>query len=95
MHLDLVFRLFMTYPLAYLDRVIFSYRFHEGNIGGNEELRLTENIRVMQKLLDQFPAAQRELGVRRVAKSMSYRYYRLAKKALESGPPRRGLPGDS
>jgi len=47
MDLDLAFRLFMTYPLAYLDRVIFSYRFHEGNIGGNEELRLTENIRVM------------------------------------------------
>jgi len=86
MHLDLAFRLFMTYPLAYLDRVIFSYRFHEGNIGGNEELRLTENIRVMQKLLDQFPAAQRELGVRRVAKRMSYRYYRLAKKHWNRGP---------
>jgi len=85
MDLDLAFRLFMTYPLAYLDRVVFSYRFHEGNIGGNEELRLTENIRVMQKLLDQFPAAQRELGVRRVAKRMSYRYYRLAKKYWNRG----------
>jgi len=62
MDLDWAFRLFMTYPLAYLDRVVFLYRFHEGNIGRNEEPRLTENIRVMRKLLDQFPAAQRELG---------------------------------
>jgi len=30
MDLDLAFRLFMTYPLAHLDRVAFSYRFHEG-----------------------------------------------------------------
>jgi glycosyltransferase involved in cell wall biosynthesis len=80
MDLDLSFRLLMNYPVAYLDRVVFLYRFHEGNIGKNEELRLTENIRVIKKLLDQFPATKRELGVRRIAKRLSYRYYRLAKK---------------
>jgi glycosyltransferase involved in cell wall biosynthesis len=80
MDLDLSFRLLMNYPVAYLDRVVFWYRFHEGNIGKNEELRLTENIRVIKKLLEQFPTAERELGVRRIAKRMSYRYYRLAKK---------------
>jgi len=80
MDLDLSFRLLMNYPVAYLDRVVFLYRFHEGNIGKNEELRLTENIRVIKKLLDQFPAAKRELGVRRITKRLSYRYYRLAKK---------------
>ena len=85
MDLDLSFRLLMNYPVAYLDRVVFLYRFHEGNIGKNEELRLTENIRVIQKLLDQFPAAQRQLGVRRVAKRMAYRYYRLAKKRWNRG----------
>lgn len=85
MDLDLSFRLLMNYPVAYLDRVVFLYRFHEGNIGKNEELRLTENIRVIQKLLEQFPAAQRELGVRRIAKRMSYRYYRLAKKRWHKG----------
>jgi glycosyltransferase involved in cell wall biosynthesis len=85
MDLDLSFRLLMHYPVAYLDRGVFLYRFHEGNIGKNEELRLTENIRVIQKLLEQFPAAQRELGVRRIAKRMSYRYYRLAKKRWHKG----------
>jgi hypothetical protein len=54
MDLDLSFRLLMNYPVAYLDRVVFWYRFHEGNIGKNEELRLTENIRVIKKLLEQF-----------------------------------------
>ena len=85
MDLDLSFRLLMHYPVAYLDRGVFLYRFHEGNIGKNEELRLTENIRVIQKLLEQFPAAQRELGVRRIARRMSYRYYRLAKKRWKRG----------
>jgi hypothetical protein len=83
--LDLSFRLLMNYPVAYLDRVVFWYRFHEGNIGKNEELRLTENIRVIKKLLEQFPGAQRELGARRVAKRISYRYYRLAKKRWHNG----------
>jgi hypothetical protein len=85
MDLDLSFRLLMNYPVAYLDRVVFWYRFHEGNIGKNEELRLTENIRVIKKLLEQVPAAQRELGVRRIAKRISYRYYRLAKKRWHKG----------
>jgi len=85
MDLDLSFRLLMNYPVAYLDRVVFWYRFHEGNIGKNEELRLTENIRVIKKLLEQFPAAQRELGARRIAKRISYRYYRLAKKRWHNG----------
>lgn len=85
MDLDLSFRLLMNYPMAYLDRVVFLYRFHDGNIGKNEELRLTENIRVIKKLLEQFPAAQSELGVRRIARRLSYRYYRLAKKRWNDG----------
>jgi glycosyltransferase involved in cell wall biosynthesis len=85
MDLDLSFRLFMQYPVAYLDRVVFLYRRHESNAGRNEELRLTENIRVIEKLVEQFPAAERELGRRRIAERMSYRYYRLAKGRWKRG----------
>jgi len=85
MDLDLSFRLFMRYPVAYLDRVAFLYRRHEGNAGRNEELRLTENIRVIQKLIEQFPEVERELGRRRIAERMSYRYYRLAKGRWKRG----------
>jgi glycosyltransferase involved in cell wall biosynthesis len=85
MDLDLSFRLFMSFPVAYLDRVVFLYRRHQGNIRQNEELRLTENIRVIQKLVEQFPAAQRELGARRISERMSYRYYRLAKGRWQRG----------
>lgn len=85
MDLDLSFRLLMSYPVAYLDRVVFLYRKHEGNLGRNEELRLIENIRVMQKLLNQFPSAKLELGERRIAKRMAYRYYRLAKGRWKRG----------
>ena len=85
MDLDLSFRLLRHAPLAYLDHIVFLYRKHGGNIGRNEEVRLTENIRVMQKLIEQWPAAKQELGVRRVARRMAYRYYRLAKKRWRRG----------
>lgn len=85
MDLDLSFRLFMSYPMAYLDRAVFRYRRHDGNTGRNEELRLTENIRVIQKLVEQFPAVEQELGRRRIAERMSYRYYRLAKGRWKRG----------
>jgi glycosyltransferase involved in cell wall biosynthesis len=79
MDLDLSFRLFMNYPLAYLDRVVFLYRKHEGNIGRNEELRLLENIRVIEKLVKDYPLAGDLLGRKAIASRTAYRYYRLAK----------------
>jgi len=85
MDLDLSFRLFMNYPAAYLDRVVFLYRRHEGNTGSNEELRLNENIRVIEKLIEHFPQAAEDLGPRRIAQRLAYRYYRLAKGRWKRG----------
>jgi glycosyltransferase involved in cell wall biosynthesis len=79
MDLDLAFRLFMNFPVSYLDDVVFFYRRHEGNSSRNEELRLTENIRVIEKLLAQYKTARALLGDKRVAARLAYRYYRLAK----------------
>jgi glycosyltransferase involved in cell wall biosynthesis len=78
MDLDLAFRL-MQFPVAYVDEVVFAYRKHEGNTGRNEELRLTENIRVIEKLLREHPAARETLGARKIAARLAYRYYRLSK----------------
>jgi len=85
MDLDLAFRIFMRYPAAYLDKVVFLYRKHEGNIGRNQDLRLLENIRVIEKLLREFPRAGEILGMRRIAQRMAYRYYRLAKGRWKAG----------
>ncbi len=85
MDLDLAFRIFMVYPVAYLDEVVFQYRRHEGNTGRDQELRLLENIRVIEKLMRNFPQAGRELGHRRVARRLAYRYYRLAKGRWKEG----------
>jgi glycosyltransferase involved in cell wall biosynthesis len=79
MDLDLGFRLLMNFPIAYLDDVVFSYRKHEDNIGQNEELRLTENIRVIEKLVHDYPNACGQLGADVVSRRLAYRYYRLAK----------------
>ena len=77
--LDLAFRLFMRFPVAYLDRPIFYYRKHEGNIGHDEETRLTENIKIIEKLLREHPSARDILGPSTIERRMAYRYYRLAK----------------
>ena len=79
MDLDLSFRLMIRFPVAYIDEAVFLYRKHEGNIGRNEELRLTENIRVIQKLLSDHPEAMTALGESQVRNRLAYRYYRLAK----------------
>jgi len=85
MDLDLTFRIFMRYPVAYLEEVVFYYRKHEGNIGRNQELRLLENIRVIEKLIRDFPEAKKMLGQGRVARRLAYRYYRLAKARWNEG----------
>lgn len=79
MDLDLAFRLLMNFPMAYLDHVVFFYRKHAGNIGRNEELRLTENIRVIEKLLRDYPNVVPLIGKQKIARRLAYRHYRLAK----------------
>ncbi|HEX2227379.1 MAG TPA: glycosyltransferase [Candidatus Binatia bacterium] len=85
MDLDLAFRIFNRYPVAYLDEVVFYYRKHQGNSSGNQELRLRENIRVIQKLVAENPQATLDLGKGRVAARLAYRYYRLAKARWNAG----------
>ncbi|MGH7929167.1 MAG: glycosyltransferase [Candidatus Binatia bacterium] len=85
MDLDLSFRVFNRYPIAYLDEVVFYYRKHEGNSSGNQELRLSENIQVIEKLMTENPQARAILGERRVAARLAYRYYRLAKTHWKQG----------
>jgi glycosyltransferase involved in cell wall biosynthesis len=79
MDLDLAFRVFARYPVSYIDSVVFYYRKHPGNIVLNHELRLAENIKVIEKLLREFPEAGALLGRGRVARRLAHRYYRLAK----------------
>jgi len=79
MDLDLSFRLFMSYPVAYIDQEVFLYRRHPGNISRNEELRTLENIRVIEKLLKEYPKARQLLGQTTIDHRVAYRYYRLAK----------------
>lgn len=79
MDLDLAFRLWACYPMAYLDQVVFSYRRHGGNISADQERRLSENIRVIEKLLREHSKAEAILGRGRIQRRLAYRYYRLAK----------------
>jgi glycosyltransferase involved in cell wall biosynthesis len=77
--LDLFFRLFARFPVKYIDQVVFFYRRHQGNMTHDEELRLTENIKVIEKLVREFPQVMEIVGSRKIARRIAYRYYRLAK----------------
>lgn len=85
MDLDLSFRIFHRYPVAYIDEVVFYYRKHSGNTSANQEQRLSENISVIRKLLAGNPQAEITLGQPRVASRLAYRYYRLAKGLWQKG----------
>ena len=83
--LDLGLRMLMNFPVAYLDQELFSYRIHAGNIGRDDELRLTENIRVIEKLIREYPEARQLIGKNLLARRLAYRYYRLAKGRWKRG----------
>lgn len=85
MDLDLSLRLLLRYPVAYLDEVVFAYRRHPGNTSRNQERRLLENIRVIEKLLHQNDQVEERLGKRRIAARLAYRHYRLAKGRWHQG----------
>ena len=91
MDLDLSFRLFMKFPVDYIDETVFQYRKHEGNTGRNEDLRLMENIRVIEKLVKHYPATRKLLGEQKLARRIAYRYYRLAKGRRNRGHYRDAL----
>lgn len=85
MDLDLSFRIFQRDPVSYIDEVVFYYRKHAGNTSGDQDLRLSENINVIRKLLAENPQAETTLGRRRVASRLAYRHYRLAKGLWKKG----------
>ncbi len=92
MDLDLSFRLLMNFPMAYIDEVVFSYRKHDGNIGRNEELRLTENIRVIEKLLDDYPRANKIIGERKIAAPAGLQVLSISERPMEKAPVGRCPP---
>lgn len=83
--LSLAFRLWMHFPVKYLDAVVFAYRKHDSNISSDPVLRLTENIRVIEELRRDFPQVDEILGPRRLHARLAYRYYRLAKTQMKKG----------
>ncbi len=91
MDLDLAFRVFIRFPVAYLDKVVFFYRRHQGSIGGNEELRQLENLKVIDKLVQEFPESIKILGRHHINRRKAHRFYRLAKWRWKIGERNRAL----
>ena len=91
MDLDLAFRVFIRFPVAYLNKVVFFYRRHQGSIGGNEELRQLENLKVIDKLVQEFPESIKIIGRHHINRRKAHRFYRLAKWRWKIGERNRAL----
>jgi glycosyltransferase involved in cell wall biosynthesis len=91
MDLDLAFRVFMRFPVAYLDKAVFFYRRHQGSIGGDEELRQMENLNVIDKLVQEHPETIKMLGRQQINRRKAHRFYRLAKWRWKIGERGRAL----
>jgi glycosyltransferase involved in cell wall biosynthesis len=91
MDLDLAFRVFMRFPVVYLDKAVFFYRRHQGSIGGDEELRQLENLNVIDKLVQEFPETIKMLGRQQINRRKAHRFYRLAKWRWKIGERDRAL----
>jgi glycosyltransferase involved in cell wall biosynthesis len=91
MDLDLAFRVFIRFPVAYLNKVVFFYRRHQGSIGANEELRQLENLKVIDKLVQEFPESIKILGRHHINRRKAHRFYRLAKWRWKIGETSRAL----
>jgi len=70
---------------------VFFYRRHQGSIGGNEELRQLENLKVIDKLVQEFPESIKIIGRHHINRRKAHRFYRLAKWRWKIGERNRAL----
>jgi len=83
--LDLALRLIKSHRIGFVDRVIYLYRKHGGNISADDEMRSRENLRALEKLKAEYPEALDLIGRRRYLRMVAHRYYRLAKALAGKG----------
>jgi glycosyltransferase involved in cell wall biosynthesis len=83
--MDYGYRLFSRRRLAFLDRVVFRYRWHGANTT-RDTLRGREEIaRVLDRLAERDPEAVRRIGRRRLRARLARHYYRIARRRILRG----------
>ena len=80
--MDCGYRLFVRHRMAFVDRPVFRYRWHGGNVT-RDALRGREEIaRVLDRLA---PETVGRIGTRRVRARLARHYYQIARRRLRAG----------
>ncbi len=82
---DYAFRLFATCPTAYMDRVVFRYRWHETNITRDWLVGREELSRTLERLLREDPASVAAIGDRVVRERLAQHLHRTGRRRLKRG----------
>ncbi|HEV7732256.1 MAG TPA: glycosyltransferase [Candidatus Binatia bacterium] len=91
---DYAYRLFATCPTAYMDRVVFRYRWHESNITRDWLVGREELSRTLERLLQEDPTSVASIGEERVREQLARHLHRTGRRRLKRGdvePARRQL----
>jgi glycosyltransferase involved in cell wall biosynthesis len=79
------YRLFARAHLLYVDRPVFRYRSHAGNVTRDRLAGREEIARILDRLRRDDPEATRRIGARRLRARLALHYYRIARRRLTDG----------
>jgi glycosyltransferase involved in cell wall biosynthesis len=82
---DYAFRLFAACPTAYVDRVVFRYRWHETNITRDWLVGREELSRTLERLLREDPASVAAIGEDEVRGRLAQHLHRTGRRRLKRG----------
>lgn len=83
--LDLSLRIIKSRRIGFVNKGVYLYRKHGGNISADDELRSRENLRALQKLISDYPESLALIGRQAFYSLYAHRYYRLAKALVKKG----------
>ena len=81
------YRLFARARTVFVDRVVFHYRAHAGNVTRDRLQGRQDIARILERIDRDDPDAARLIGRRRLRRRLARHYYRIARRQLVLGDP--------
>ena len=78
-------RISRYFPVGYIDRELSLRRIHESNKSHNSIQQKTDTLKILKKMLQEFPDTWRIVGKQRVKERLFYLTYHLATLCFHSG----------
>ena len=90
--MDYAYRLFARVRAVFVDRLVFRYRRHDGNVTRDRLAGRRDIAHILEALAVRDQAGVREIGRRRLNRRLARHYYRIGRRYLELGDPSAARP---